>query len=133
MAPVGLKCGLHHITLVHPNLAIPEFEVLFREDRCPLQLIQQILNNRYRKFIRNGYLVQLSVFHSKTTCPIFFLDQQYRAGEGTRVVDYFTPKNLEQRLPSCIERNLSNNRAFRSAHVLNFQRLCAQRYQSTTS
>ncbi|BAU01026.1 hypothetical protein VIGAN_11017800 [Vigna angularis var. angularis] len=58
------KSSFLDVVLLHPDLVIPRTQINLREHRCPMQLIQQIINPWQRVFVLDGQLVQLPVVYT---------------------------------------------------------------------
>jgi hypothetical protein len=66
---------------VHQHVVVTVAKVELGEVACPLELIQELVDDRDRKLVLHGLGVEGTVVDAKSPCMIFLADEQDRCGE----------------------------------------------------
>jgi hypothetical protein len=61
MALISAEGSLGDVLLPHPDLMISGSEVQFRKNYCPMELIQQLIDDGYGVFVFDCFLVKSSI------------------------------------------------------------------------
>ena len=72
MAMVSAKSSFGNVVDVYSNLVITSPEIQLSEKACSMQLINQFLHYRNRKFVHHCFVIEGSVIDKEAPCTILF-------------------------------------------------------------
>jgi hypothetical protein len=84
VALISLKCNIRNVFLVHTYLVVARTKIKFSKELGTTQFIQEVINDRNRKFVSNGEFVEVAEVGTHAPRSFFIKDHDHRRRVGAR-------------------------------------------------